>query len=356
MNLSEMRSRMDELGAKPVHVGRLLRAWLAGQDLPRESRGREAPFPRRVLDDMAALETDLAAIATPLSDHEGEDGSSRLLLRLADGKTVETVLLPREGLCISTQVGCAVGCTFCWTGREGLLRNLTSAEIVAQVAVARRRRPVRRVVLMGMGEPAHNLAEVLEALSLLGAEGRLGHKQLVFSTIGDRRVFERLPSNDVKPALAISLHTTDAGKREKLLPRAPRIAPEELIDLAEAYARRTTWPIQYQWTLLEGVNDGDDELERLGELMQGRYGVVNFIPYNNVDGLDYRRPSVERAREMSRFLHRRGVLAKIRRSAGQDVEGACGQLRSRNTLPGQFLRHPSSDSAHATTFSGCRKN
>lgn len=342
MKLTDLRQRLDELGAKPVHARRLLHAWLGGEDLPRESHGREAPFPKRLLGEMDALEGDLAAIATPVSDHLGEDGSSRLLLRLADGKTVETVLLPRDGLCISTQVGCAVGCTFCWTGREGLLRNLTSAEIVAQVAIARRRRPVRRVVLMGMGEPAHNLNEVLEALSLLGAEGRLGHKQLVFSTVGDRKVFERLPANDVKPALAISLHTTDAKKREALLPRAPRIAPEELIELAEAYARRTTWPIQYQWTLLEGVNDGDDELERIAELMQGRYGVVNFIPYNTVDGLDYRRPSVERAREMSRYLHRRGVLAKIRRSAGQDVEGACGQLRAR-AAP-EIYRNPISSS------------
>ena len=333
MSHADLRERLAGLGAKPVHVRRILSAWLAGEDLPRESRGREAPFPKRLLEEMDALERELASIAVPVSDHGGEDGSSRILLRLADGLTVETVLLPREGLCVSTQVGCAVGCTFCWTGREGLLRNLTSAEILAQVAVARRRRPVRRVVLMGMGEPAHNLAEVLEALSRLGAEGRLGHKQLVFSTVGDRRALERLPANDVKPALALSLHTTDAGKREKLLPRAPRIAPEELIGLAEAYARRTTWPIQYQWTLLEGVNDGDDELERLAELMQGRYGVVNFIPYNTVEGLAYRRPSVERAREMSRYLHRRGVLAKIRRSAGQDVEAACGQLRARSAPP-----------------------
>jgi 23S rRNA (adenine2503-C2)-methyltransferase len=330
VKLADLQGRLEDLGAKSVHARRILRTWLAGEDLPRESRGREAPFPKRLLSEMDALEGDLAAIATPISDHGGEDGSSRVLLRLADGLTVETVLLPRGGLCVSTQVGCAVGCTFCWTGREGLLRNLTSAEILAQVAVARRRRPVRRVVLMGMGEPAHNLSEVLEALSRLGAEGRLGHKQLVFSTVGDRRVFERLPVNDVKPALAISLHTTDARKREELLPRAPKIDPEELIELAEAYARKTTWPIQYQWTLLEGVNDGDEELERLAELMHGRYGIVNFIPYNPVEGLSYRRPTVERAREMSRYLHQRGVLAKIRRSAGQDVEGACGQLRARS--------------------------
>jgi 23S rRNA (adenine2503-C2)-methyltransferase len=329
MNIADLRRRLAELGAKPVHARRILRAWMAGEDLPRSSRGREAPFSRSVLAGLDELERDLAAIAVPVTEHASEDGSSRMLLRLADGATVETVLLPREGLCVSTQVGCAVGCTFCWTGREGLVRNLTSAEIVAQVALARRRRPVKRVVLMGMGEPAHNLAEVLEALSSLGAEGRLGHKHMVFSTVGDRRAFERLPANDVKPALAISLHTTDARKREELLPRAPRIPPEELVELAEAYARRTTWPIQYQWTLLAGVNDGDEELERLAALLQGRYGVVNFIPYNAVEGLAWRRTGVERAREMARFLHRRGVLAKIRRSAGQDVEGACGQLRAR---------------------------
>jgi len=329
MNIADLRRRLAELGAKPVHARRILRAWMAGEDLPRSSRGREAPFSRSVLAGLDELERDLAAIAVPVTEHASEDGSSRMLLRLADGATVETVLLPREGLCVSTQVGCAVGCTFCWTGREGLVRNLTSAEIVAQVALARRRRPVKRVVLMGMGEPAHNLAEVLEALSSLGTEGRLGHKHMVFSTVGDRRAFERLPANDVKPALAISLHTTDARKREELLPRAPRIPPEELVELAEAYARRTTWPIQYQWTLLAGVNDGDEELERLAALLQGRYGVVNFIPYNAVEGLAWRRTGVERAREMARFLHRRGVLAKIRRSAGQDVEGACGQLRAR---------------------------
>ena len=266
---------------------------------------------------------------SPISEHAGEDGSSRLLLKLADGQTVETVLLLRDGLCISTQVGCAVGCTFCMTGRSGLLRQLTSAEILAQVVLGRRRRTVRRVVFMGMGEPSHNMPAVLEALSVLGREGGFGHKHLVFSTIGERKVFERLLAHDVKPALALSLHTTDAALRAELLPRASRITPAELVDLADDYARATTHPIQYQWTLIEGVNDGDEELERLADLMQGRHGIVNFIPYNEVPGLAYRRPSWDRAREMARYLHRRGVLAKLRRSAGQDVEGACGQLRAR---------------------------
>ena len=126
------------------------------------------------------------------------------------GQTVESVLLPRDGVCVSTQVGCAVGCVFCMTGRDGLLRQLGSAEIVAHVFLARARRPIRRVVFMGMGEPAHNLDNVLDAIELLGTAGAIGHKNLVFSTVGDRRVFERLPQCDVKPALALSLHTTRA--------------------------------------------------------------------------------------------------------------------------------------------------
>jgi 23S rRNA (adenine2503-C2)-methyltransferase len=282
-----------------------------------------------MLAELPALETELANLARVRSEHAGEDGSARLLVELADGQTIESVLLPRAGVCVSTQIGCAVGCVFCMTGREGLLRQLGSAEIVAQVALARARRPVRRVVFMGMGEPAHNLDNVLEAIELLGTEGALGHKNLVFSTVGDRRVFERLPQGIVRPALALSLHTTRTELRGELLPRAPRIDPAELVELGERYARATTYPIQYQWTLIEGVNDGDDELERLVGLLAGKYAVMNFIPYNTVEGLDFRRPSWERAAGMARYLQQHGVLAKLRRSAGQDVEGGCGQLRAR---------------------------
>src|SRR5262249_25470077 len=211
-----------------------------------------------------------------------------------------------------------------------LRRQLRSAEIVAQVALARSRRPVRRVVLMGMGEPAHNLDNVLEALDLLGSEGDLNTKNLVLSTVGDRRVFERLPHERVKPALALSLHTIKPELRAELLPRAPRIEPAELVALADEYSRATKYPTQYQWTLLEGVNDGDDELEGIARLLAGKYAVMNFIPYNTVEGADYRRPSWRRAAEMTRFLYARGVLAKVRRSAGQDVEAGCGQLRRRH--------------------------
>jgi 23S rRNA (adenine2503-C2)-methyltransferase len=215
------------------------------------------------------------------------------------------------------------------TGRDGLLRQLGSGEIVAQVALARTLHPVKKVVFMGMGEPAHNLDNVLDAIDLLGSAGGIGHKQLVFSTVGDRRVFDRLPLGRVKPALALSLHTTKPLLREQLLPRAPRIAPDELVELGEVYARTTGYPIQLQWTLLEGINDGDDEVEALAQLLRGKYAILNMIPYNQVDGLPYRRPSWERAAEIARTLHRRGILTKLRQSAGQDVEGGCGQLRAR---------------------------
>ncbi len=239
------------------------------------------------------------------------------------------MLLPRGGLCVSTQVGCAVGCGFCMTGVGGLERQLGSAEIVAQVALARSRRAVKKVVFMGMGEPAHNLDNVLEAICWLGTEGSIGHKNLVFSTVGDRRVFERLPIGPVKPALALSLHSTFAALRERLMPRAPRIDPAELVEEGERYARATHYPIQYQWTLLEGVNDGEEECERIVSLLAGKYAVMNLIPWNDVPGLAFRRPAPERSAAMASRLNGRGILTKLRQSAGQEVEGGCGQLRSR---------------------------
>jgi 23S rRNA (adenine2503-C2)-methyltransferase len=289
-------------------------------------------LPLRLREALPALQRSLDDIARVSSSHPARDGSTRLLMALADGQSVETVLLPREGVCVSTQVGCAVGCVFCMTGREGLLRQVGSAEIVAQVIAARARQPVRKVVFMGMGEPAHNLDNVLEAIDLLGTLGGIGHKSLVFSTVGDARVFERLPAQRVRPALALSLHTTRADLRETLLPRAPRIAPDELVAQAQAYARTTGYPVQYQWTLIDGINDGDDEVEGIARLLAGQYAVMNLIPYNAVEGLGYARPSNQRAVTMVRMLRERGVLATLRQSAGQDVDAGCGQLRAR-TIP-----------------------
>ncbi len=329
MHLDTLRQRLRGLNARPVHERLLLRAWTRGLSVATEGADPAQPYPATLVAALPELAAELDAIATVQSEHDSADGSVRLLVRLADGESVESVLLPREGVCISSQVGCAVGCVFCMTGREGLRRQVGSAEMVAQVVLARRRRTVRKVVFMGMGEPAHNLDAVMEAIEALATAGGIGHKSLVFSTVGDARVFERLPQGPVKPALALSLHTTRADLRRTLLPRAPRIDPADLVDAGERYARATGYPIQYQWTLLEGINDSDEELAAIVALLGGKYAVMNFIPFNAGDGLDFRRPSVGRAREMARYLHQRGILAKLRQSAGQDVDGGCGQLRAR---------------------------
>ena len=329
MQIQDLRQRLSALAARPVHVDRILRAWLQARPLDQGRRQAEHFFPLPLREGLPALSADLDGLARVNSVHPGSDGSARLLVELSDGQTVESVLLPRGGVCVSTQVGCAVGCQFCMTGQSGLLRQISSAEIVAQVVLARRLRPVKKVVFMGMGEPSHNLDNVLEAIELLASHGAIGHKSLVFSTVGDPRAFERLPQGRVKPALAVSLHTTDAALRARLLPRAHRISPVELVERAEAYARATGYPIQYQWTLLEGINDSDEELERLVPLLQGKLAMMNFIPFNSVEGSGFQRPSEQRAWEMTQHLRRHGIIACLRDSAGQDVDGGCGQLRAR---------------------------
>jgi 23S rRNA (adenine2503-C2)-methyltransferase len=333
MRISSLRTRLRALGALPLHEDRILRDWVrnSGHD-----HGRRRPMdflPKPVREALPQIDAELDGLARILSTHPAEDGSARLLVGLLDGQTVESVLLPRDGVCVSSQVGCAVGCQFCMTGQSGLIRQVTSGEIVAQVVLARRQRPVKKVVFMGMGEPAHNLDNVMEAIELLGVEGNIAHKNLVLSTVGDPRVFERLPAGPVKPALALSLHTTKPALRERLLPRAPRITPQALVEEGERYARLTGYPIQYQWTLLEGVNDGQDELDALVELLRGKYAVLNMIPYNANDGLPFRRPDWERAEGIAAWLFGRGILTKLRDSAGQDVDGGCGQLRARAAQP-----------------------
>lgn len=333
MHIQDFHQRLSDLGAKPMHIGRITRAWLRGMPLDTGTRNQKTEnfLPLAVRNALPEISSALDQLARLSAEHPAGDGSARLLVELADKQMVESVLLPRDGLCVSSQVGCAVGCVFCMTGKSGLLRQLSTAEIVAQVALARRFRPVKKVVFMGMGEPAHNLDNVLEAINLLGTEGGIGQRNLVFSTVGDPRVFERLPQQQVKPALALSLHTTDAELRQQLLPRAPRIDPEELVELGEAYARHIDYPIQYQWTLLKGINDSVEEMDGILRLLKGKYAIMNLIPYNSLEDDEFQRPYGDRIVQIVRYLHSRGVLTKVRNSAGQDIDGGCGQLRARAT-------------------------
>ncbi len=336
IQLQAFRDHLKSLNAKLCHEERILRLWLQGLPLSTPGCRPQHVFPKAMSGQIDVLSAQLGHIALVESKHVAEDQSIRLLLKLHDLQTVETVLLPRDALCISSQVGCAVGCVFCMTGRSGLLRQLGSMEMLAQVALARQIRCVRKVVFMGMGEPAHNLENVIDVIQTLGTLGGIAHKNLVFSTVGDARVFERLPQERVKPALALSLHSSKPALRAKLLPRAPRLEPVELVALAENYARTTGYPIQYQWALMDGINDGPEEIDGIAELLSGKYAVMNLIPFNSVDGTEFARPPWERAEAMAVALNKRGVLTTLRRSAGQDVDAGCGQLRARS-LPAKAI-------------------
>lgn len=329
-SLGDLREHLAALGAQPIHAAHVLGAWLTGRPLDEWPRRRAAPLPASLLAAIPALQADLDALAVLIARHPAHDGSGRKLLRLRSGRTVESVDLPRDGLCVSTQVGCAVGCRFCKTGESGLLAQLSSLEILAQVVLARRERNVRGVVFMGMGEPAHNLEAVLDAIGALGTLGRLPHKTLVLSTVGEPGVFERMLLCEVKPALALSLHTLDAALRADLLQRAPRIAPEALLEAALAYADRTGHPLLVQWTVLEGVNDSLEEARRLAALLRERRAIVNYIPFNAVEGAGFRRPPIERCVDLVRAVKAGGVLSTLRMSAGQEVDGGCGQLHARH--------------------------
>lgn len=331
MHIEEFHQRLAELGALPKHSERILRSWLEGKALDAGTRRQQSEnfLPLSVRNALPELQTELNNLASLRSEHPAVDGSARLLVGLNDGQMAESVLLPRDGLCVSSQIGCAVGCVFCMTGKSGLIRQITSMEILAQVVLGRRFRPVKKVVFMGMGEPAHNLDNVLQAIDQLGTYGGIAHKNLVFSSVGDPRVFERLPKQRVKPALALSLHTTKDDLRQELLPRAPRIPVRELIAQGEDYARSVGHPIQYQWTLLKDINDNLEEMDAILDLLKGKYAVMNLIPYNSLDDDVYQRPEGDRIVQMVRYLHSRGILTKVRNSAGQDIDGGCGQLRAR---------------------------
>jgi 23S rRNA (adenine2503-C2)-methyltransferase len=210
-----------------------------------------------------------------------------------------------------------------------LLRNLTADEILEQIVHARRQMHIDRVVFMGMGEPTHNLDHVLAAVVRIRDHAGISPRKQTVSTVGSLRAFERMAQAPLSPCLAVSVHTTEDRLRAELLPSAPREPVAELVAAAERYGRGMGMPVQFEWALLEGVNDGEPEIERLAELLRGVRGYVNVIPYNPVAGAPFRRPPRMRAVQFVRGLKARGVLAAVRWSTASDVDGACGQLRRR---------------------------
>lgn len=293
----------------------------------------------------AALDAWLAGgLATRVADEvRAADGTVKLLLALHDGKKVETVAMPIGACCVSTQVGCAVGCRFCASGLFGVERHLSSDEIVEQVVHARRVMRIDRVVFMGMGEPSHNLDNVMEAVARIRHEVLISPRRQTFSTVGGVRALERMRGFEVRPCLALSLHTADEQKRRELLPNAHRDPLVHIVAAADAYGRDVGTPVQFEWTLLDGVNDGEADVEQLCTLLQGVRGYVNFIVYNPVEGLPFVAPPRERIVAMVRAVKARGILATIRDSSGPDAQAACGQLRLRDRAALRGTTRPQPD-------------
>lgn len=273
---------------------------------------------------------DVGLCTRVLEQVRARDGTVKLLLGLHDGRKVETVAMPIGACCVSTQVGCAVGCRFCASGLFGVERHLTADEIVEQVVHCRRIVRIDRAVFMGMGEPSHNLDAVLEAVARLKDEVLISPRRQTLSTVGSVSAFARMLRARERPNLALSLHLADDARRRELLPRAHRDPLRDLVAAADAYGREVGTPVQFEWTLLAGVNDSDRDVEQLCALLAGVRGYLNFIVYNPVAGLPYAPPGRERIVAIVRAVKAAGILATIRDSSGADAEAACGQLRLRD--------------------------
>jgi 23S rRNA (adenine2503-C2)-methyltransferase len=263
-----------------------------------------------------------------------KDGTTKLLFRLADAGAIETVIIPdapRLTLCLSSQVGCAMGCTFCATARLGLKRNLDAREIVGQVIAARRELgqtvPITNIVFMGMGEPLANYDALIEAIEILSAPWGFGlsGRRITVSTVGLLPQLERLV-RETTVAVAVSLTATTDGLRDQLMPVNRRYPIAEVIEtcrhLPIAQRRRVT----FEYVLLAGVNDAVDDARRLVGLLHGVRAKVNLIPFNPFPGVDYRPPSAAEARRFQEVLLSANISATVRKTRGRDVQAACGQL------------------------------
>jgi len=279
--------------------------------------------------------------------HVATDGTAKLLLSMAHGGFVETVLMPSHRLgraagCLSSQVGCAMGCTFCASTRNGLERNLSCGEIVEQflhlrAEAAHNGRRVNSLVFMGMGEPMHNLDAVCGAIELLSRRelGGVSRRSITVSTVGIVPGIETLRDSGLRVHLALSLHAPDDATRAAIIPSNRRWPVREIVDAAREYQRVTERIVTVEYTLIDSLNDSPDQADALATLLDGWRVHVNLIPCNPVQGLPHRRPSSDRVNGFLSRLRERGVVTHLRRTRGDDVDAACGQLRLRTLAASQ---------------------
>lgn len=342
--VANLEALLGSRGWKPSHAARILRSYHGQGGEPDWESLRLPVGLREELAEKAPLF--LSEIA---QRQVAEDGTTKLLLRLVDGRKVEAVMMTdlrqdRVAGCLSSQAGCAMGCDFCATAQGGLERNLTVGEITEQflrlrAEALRLGRQLRTIVFMGMGEPMHNLDNVIPALYRIAPNelGSIGWRQITVSTVGIVPGIERLAQEKLRVNLAVSLHAPDDATRMRILPTGRRYGVGEILDAADRYMAMSGLPAIVQYCMLRDVNDSPDQARLLSRLLDGRRMHVNLIQYNptgpGLSGFAYQACPVERMEAFLEVLRSERVVAHFRRPRGRDIAAACGQLRAADRRP-----------------------
>jgi 23S rRNA (adenine2503-C2)-methyltransferase len=299
--------------------------WAAMSDLPKGLRGD--------------LDQRFRLWSTQIARHtQADDGTEKLLVSLADGGQIECVLLrdraaDRRTICISTQVGCGMGCVFCASGLDGVDRNLTTGEIVEQMLLLQRllapEERLSHIVVMGMGEPLANLDRLLPALDEARRDDGLGisARRITISTVGLPPAIDRLARHEANYRLAISLHAPNDELRNQLVPVNKNIGLAAIMAAADRYFEASGRRLTFEYVLLADVNDRPEQARQLARLLAGREALLNVIPYNPVAGLPYQTPTPERRETFRAILEQAGIRVKFRHRKGNRIDAACGQLR-----------------------------
>ncbi len=327
---AELETVTSALGAERFHARQIFR-WIHRRGLERFDGMTNVSLGLRTELERTCIITTPAVTSRECSS----DGTQKFLFTLADGRTIESVFIPDTPaltFCVSTQVGCAMQCGFCLTGRMGLARNLTAGEIVGQVRVLARELDLQdrrfNIVLMGMGEPLHNYDATMKALRMLSAPDGLAltQRRVTLSTVGILPALARLCDEPWIPNLAVSLHATTDRVRHELIPTSRRQRLADLVAACRRLPLKHRERITFEYVLLRGVNDTAGDAARLVRLLHGLRAKVNLIPLNEAAGIPFSRPSDRQVDRFARSLARGGVTVSVRKSRGRDIRAACGQL------------------------------
>jgi len=334
LSLGELESFVASLGEKPFRATQLAK-WLYGRGARRfaEMTNLAKAF-RQKLEEGAWI-----SFLEPAEIKTSSDGTKKYRFRLRDGENIESVLLPEKNhltLCVSTQVGCALGCKFCLTGKQGLVRNLDSSEIIDQIIGVQATLPqeakITNLVLMGMGEPLENLANVVRALDIIRSPGGLNfsHRRVTLSTSGIIPQMEELVSRRHYVMLAISLNASTDEQRSQLMPINRKYPLNDLLASCRKIPLANREKITFEYVLIGGINDSEEDARRVARLLSGMRAKINLIPFNEHPGSPFQRPPDEAVIRFREILMAKRFTAMVRQSKGVEISAACGQLGGPN--------------------------